>query len=260
MAILAAVFGLAVGSFLNAVIHRLHAGESFMSGRSKCPHCHLNLSAWDLVPILSFLVLKGKCAYCGKPISWQYPAVEALTAVTFALAATAYSGPEMIFVWGLSAFFILIAVYDLKHFLILDKVLYPGFVLSVAYALYQDIGKGCDFGLGCATISGLVGILFIAGFFYLQHLVSKGKWIGFGDVKFGLMLGMAAGFPLSILLLFGAYLSGALVGLALIALGKKQMGSRLPFGTFLAASAIVTMLYGQSIMSWYLELIGFSSL
>jgi prepilin signal peptidase PulO-like enzyme (type II secretory pathway) len=260
-AVVSAVFGLVVGSFLNVVINRLRLKQS-LGGRSHCPHCKHELNALDLVPLFSFLFLGGKCRYCGKPISWQYPAVEAFTGLAFMLAWLKFQafGADLAFVWILAAFFIVIAVYDLKHYLILDKVVFPGLAVAVAYALYRDFSGGCGLAWNCATISGLLGAAVVAGFFYLQHLVSGGRWIGFGDVKFGLMLGFAAGFPLCILLLFISYTAGASVGMALLATGSKQATSKMPFGTFLALGAIATLLYGQPIMNWYLDLIGFSTI
>jgi leader peptidase (prepilin peptidase) / N-methyltransferase len=255
------IIGLVVGSFLNVVINRLKLKES-LGGRSHCPHCKHQLEALDLVPLFSYLMLAGKCRYCGKPISWQYPAVEAFTALAFALAWIKFQGfgLDLFFTWILASFFIVIAVYDLKHFLILDKVVFPGLIVAVIYALIRDFGSDCGIAWSCATISGLLGAAIIAGFFYLQHLISRGKWIGFGDVKFGLMLGFASGFPLCILLLFISYVAGALVGILLILTGRKQATSKLPFGTFLGLGAIATMLYGAPILNWYLELIGVTTI
>ncbi|MBX4187893.1 MAG: A24 family peptidase, partial [Candidatus Doudnabacteria bacterium] len=156
----------------------------------------------------------------------------------------------------IASFFIVIAVYDLKHFLILDKVILPGIVIATIYAIYQSFGNPCGSFFCFPIISGGIGAMIISGFFLLQYLVSKGKWMGFGDVKFGLLLGMVAGFPLSLVLLFMAYISGAVIGLLLISLSKKEMTSKLPFGTFLSVAAIMTMIYGSQILNWYLNLIG----
>ena len=106
-------------------------------------------------------------------------------------------------------------------------------------------------------VSGILGAVLVSGFFYLQYLFSKGRWIGFGDVKFGLLLGSLFGFPLALLVLLLAYCSGAMVGVSLIALGKKKLSSKLPFGTFLGFSAIIVLLYGDQIWNWYMKLIGF---
>ncbi len=241
------VSGLIIGSFLNVVINRLHLEKS-LDGRSYCPNCKATLEAQDLVPVLSFVFLQGKCRHCGKSISWQYPAVELATTISFLLLATRYElSLSLVLACALAAFYVVIATYDLKHFLILDKVVYPGIAVAAVFAIVQG-----------HIISGLIGAAIISGFFYFQYYISKGRWIGFGDVKLGIMLGLAAGFPIAILLMFAAYMLGAITGVIMIALGKKQLGSQLPFGTFLAIAAVFTLLYGQAVMNWYSKLIGLS--
>jgi leader peptidase (prepilin peptidase) / N-methyltransferase len=246
-AAVSAVLGLVIGSFLNVVIFRLKSGKT-LNGRSQCLHCKHILSAWDLVPVFSFVFLRGKCRYCDGKISWQYPMVELFTAIFFWLAALKYGGPgvDLMFAAILGSFLIVIAVYDLKHYLILDKVVFPGIVIAAIYSIASG-----------HVISGLAGAAAVSGFFYLQYLVSRGRWIGFGDVKFGLMLGLIGGWPVALLTLFLAYMLGAVTGVSLIAAGAKQLGSKLPFGTFLSFAAIITMLYGQEILDWYMALVGF---
>lgn len=244
------VFGLMAGSFLNAVIHRLHSGQPIVSDRSRCVYCGHQLNALDLVPLLSFIVLGGKCRYCRKKISWQYPVVELATASAFVLAAINYGLQitdhrfwiDLIFICT----FIVIAVYDFKHYLILDKVVFPMLVLSLAVNIYSG-----------SLMTGILGAISLSGFFLLQYGISKGRWIGLGDVKLGLLLGSVLGFNLGILNLVLSYFSGAIVGTILIIFGKKRLKSHMPFGTFLAFSAIITMLYGRIILDWYLKLIGF---
>lgn len=253
------VFGLIVGSFLNVVINRLHTGKSFLGGRSHCPHCKHELGVLDLIPVLSFFFLRGKCKYCKKPISWQYPAIELITAIAYGLLAyqyfysglsVAFSLEFFAFLLGLvlAATFIVIAVYDIKHYLILDKVVFPAVAVAIIYAALKG-----------ELVSGLFGVLTVSGFFLAQYLASKGTWIGFGDVKFGLLLGMVAGFPGALILLFMSYLLGAVTGVTLIGFGKKDMGSILPFGAFLSASAVICMMYGDKIANWYADIIGINT-
>ncbi len=142
-------------------------------------------------------------------------------------------------------FLIVIAVFDFKHYLVLDKVIYPAFILAIVYSIYQG-----------RFFSSVIGAAIVAGFFLLQYIASRGRWIGFGDVKFGLFLGSLFGFPLSLILLMLAYCSGAIIGLALIAMNRKKLSSRLPFGAFLGFNAIIVLLYGQEILKWYMGLIG----
>lgn len=243
------IFGLIVGSFLNAVIFRLHSGESFLFGHSHCMYCGKTLQAWDLIPVLSFLFLRGHCRYCGKKISWQYPIIELITAVIFALLAyTLHPTPYTLQFWFqlvMACFLIIIAVFDFKHYLILDKVVLPATVLVMVYNIWHG-----------QLFLGILSGLGVAGFFLLQYLVSKGHWIGLGDVKLGFFLGNLFGWPQSLVMLMLAYFGGALAGLTLMALGRKKFSSRLAFGTFLSFSAIITMLYGSVIMNWYFKLIG----
>jgi len=248
MQIIIFIFGTIVGSFLNALIYRLHSGESVLSGRSKCPHCNHELSAIDLVPFFSFIFLRGKCRYCGRKISWQYPIIELLTAICFILLSSKYSvpSPEFWFYAVLFCFFIVIAVYDFKHYLILDKVIFPALAIVVLYNIWEH-----------HFIVGILSGFGISGFFLLQYLVSKGKWIGFGDVKLGLLLGNFIFWPLGPILLMLAYVIGAVVGITLIGLHKKSLGSKLPFGVFLSAATIITAIYGNAILQWYLHLLNF---
>jgi leader peptidase (prepilin peptidase)/N-methyltransferase len=256
------VLGLIVGSFLNAVIHRLKSGESFINGRSKCPHCSAELPASDLIPILSFVLLGRRCRYCKKKISWQYPAVEALTALIFLLIGSQNGfsfGIEPVMALIFSSVFIVIGIFDLKHYLILDKVVFPFLALALVFALAIDISQGCPIlSPSCRTGGGIISAIVVSVFFLLQYLISKGRWIGFGDVKFALLLGMVVGWPHILALLFLAYIIGAVVGLYAVWSGIKRMSSHLPFGSFLALSAIITMLYGSNLVAWYLGLIGFN--
>ncbi|MGE5392919.1 MAG: prepilin peptidase [Candidatus Saccharibacteria bacterium] len=256
--IISFLFGLIVGSFLNVVIFRLKSNRQFVKGRSACQSCGHELSALDLIPVASFLFLRGRCRYCRAKLSPQYPIVELVTGVVFGLIGFRFGlGLPGLSAAVLSGFFIVVAVYDFKHLLILDKVVLPGAVVALLFNVATDLSGSCASWWQCRTISGLIGAAIIAGFFLLQHLISKGRWIGFGDVKYGLMLGLSAGMGGSLVLLFVAYLAGAFAGLSLIAFGRKQLSSRLPFGTFLSLSAIITLLWGGPILSWYLALIGF---
>src|SRR3989344_7355422 len=246
MALFVIIFGLVVGSFLNAVLCRWHSGDSIASGRSLCPHCGHRLVARDLIPLLSFIWLFGRCRFCGQKISWQYPAIEALTAGIFVLLYLKFgSSLELAIAMFFASSLIVIAVFDFKHYLILDKVLLPVGAAAIIWNFFGD-----------SLVPGLVSGLGLALFFGLQYVLSRGRWIGLGDVKLGFVLGNILLWPLSLCMLMLAYFSGAVVGILLMALGKKQMSSRLPFGSFLAFSAIITMLWGDKIVAWYSGLIG----
>jgi prepilin signal peptidase PulO-like enzyme (type II secretory pathway) len=243
------ILGLIIGSFLNALIHRLYSGQSIVKDRSRCVHCHHALNAWDLIPLFSFFYLRGKCRYCGKKISWQYPLVEFFTGVVFVLLAQhlAYQvgTPQYLFQIIFASILIVVGIFDFKHYLILDVVVYPALILAIIVKIFQG-----------QLLDGVWAALAISGFFALQYFFSRGRWIGFGDVKLGLFLGMLFGLKLGLIVLFLAYMLGAVTGLVLLSLGKKSLGSRLPFGSFLAISAIIVMVTGSLLVDWYFKLIG----
>jgi prepilin signal peptidase PulO-like enzyme (type II secretory pathway) len=264
-AIIIITFGLVIGSFLNALIWRLHSGDS-MLGRSKCPGCDHQLAWFDNLPLLSYFLLDGRCRHCRQAISWQYPAVEAIMAGLFYLVflqvggeAAFYSLLDLLWLfkaWFLIAVMVLIFVYDLRWYLILDKVLAPTAAVLFLFWLAQT-GLMHDLLMATNNWLGLFYALLIGGgFFALQYLVSNGKWIGLGDVKLGLVIGMALADPrLVMAALFLAYMLGASVGLVLVAFGKKELGSKLPFGTFLSAATVAVLLWGDYLIITYFQLV-----
>lgn len=258
------LFGLIIGSFLNCFIWRLHTGESMM-GRSYCPNCRKQIAWHDNIPVLSFLVLRGKCRGCKQAISWQYPAVELVTAILFAAAFIIESGIMnyeswffldiiihnsrfMLHVlrdWLVIAVMIIIFIYDLRWYLILDKITIPAIFAFFALNIFLGINWQN------LLISGIIG----GGFFFLQLVISKGKWIGGGDVRMGVLMGVILGWPQILLALFSAYIIGSMFGLSLIAFKRKKMDSQIPFGTFLAIATIISLFWGEPILNWYLNLI-----
>lgn len=241
------LLGLMVGSFLNAVICRLKSGESIITERSKCPSCRHKLGPVDLVPVFSFLYLKGKCRFCRAGISWQYPIIEIITAALFVIGYNFFGlTGELVAFWVLSCFMVVIFTYDLKHYMILDKVTMPGMAVALLFALF--IYKLTFWQI-------LFGALIGGGIFWLQYALSKGKWVGGGDIRLGLMMGIFLGWEKLLVSLFLAYVLGALFAVILLLGKKKGMKSELPFGTFLAVSAVITLLFGDSIINWYLSLL-----
>jgi leader peptidase (prepilin peptidase)/N-methyltransferase len=245
------VFGLIIGSFLNAVIYRLYRGKSLM-GFSACPRCRHRLFPSDLVPVLSFLYLGGRCRYCKKAISWQYPLVELATAVIFLFLARSYLAFSIAggaWVFGLSlvlaALLIVIFTFDLRYYLIPDLIVLIGLTAALCYRIILPSQPVLD---------GIWGLILVSGFFGFLYLASRGSWIGLGDVKLGLFLGLLLGWKMSLVMLMLAYVGGALVGVVLILLRRKTMKSALPFGTFLTASSLVTLLWGERILAWYWQM------
>ncbi|HNP75378.1 MAG TPA: prepilin peptidase [bacterium] len=260
------VLGAIVGSFLNVVILRLKSGEKISGWRSHCPHCRHDLSPLDLIPVISFFLRRGRCRYCRKNISWQYPLVELATALLFVgffwfnlerfdcidawtclfpLAVNWQLIAALLRDWVFVSVLLVIFVYDLRWYLILDRVTVPAMIVAVLANLI----------LGLSWPSLLCGALIGGGFFWLQYVISSGKWIGGGDLRLGLLIGLMVGWPNVLVALFIAYLIGAVFSLYLVIGGKKKMKSPLPFGTFLAIATGLTMIWGEAIVNWYLSLL-----
>lgn len=250
MAFLAALLGLAVGSYLNVVIWRLRTGEQGFRSRSKCPDCHKVLKPSELVPLVSFLALKGRCSGCGAAISWQYPLVEVSTMLLFLLAwhvhggAGGVLGPEwlgflrdILFVAALTVVFVI----DARDMLVHDSVVLPA--AAAAFLLNILLGHAWT-GLLLAAAVG-------AGFFLFQYAVSRGRWIGGGDIRIGLMMGAMLGFPGVLAALLLSYVLGAVAAVFLILFGKKGWKSQLAFGTFLSVGTAVILFFGEAVWNWY---------
>lgn len=247
------ILGLTTGSFLNCVIYRLETDKSFLTGRSFCPQCNHTLSALDLIPILSFLFLKGKCRYCKKPISWQYPLVELFTSLLFLLIFnfTIYGLSSTIYYLLIICFLIIIFVYDLKHYIIPDQIIYSAIAIVVFYNIFSlYIIRHTPY----LMLNTLPAALGASGFFLLIYLISKGQWLGFGDVKLAFLMGLFLGFPNILVALFLSFFIGAVIGLLLIVKSRKTLKSEVPFGPFLVIGTIIALLYGQQIIDWYFNL------
>lgn len=238
--------GLAIGSFLNCLAWRLKENES-ITGRSHCRRCQKMISWYDNLPVLSFFLLKGKCRYCQAKISWQYPAVEFITACLF--AAAAYLAPADWLVlarnWFLIAVFILIFIMDARWYVILDKVSLPAAVIVLIVNFFLKISWSN------LLLSATIGV----SFFLIQYLVSRGRWIGGGDIRLGLLLGVALGWPNILAAIFLGYFFGAVVGVFLLLFKKKNRKSMVPLGTFLSAAAVIVLFFGDQLVNWYLQFI-----
>ena len=249
------IFGLVVGSFLNCVIYRLEVGKSFLKGRSFCPDCKHDLSWLDLIPVFSYIFLSGKCRYCDKKISIQYPLVEISTGLMFLLifqnsllTANFYFLFSVLYFLTAASLLIIIFVFDLKHFIIPDRVLFPLIGIALIYGLIFNL----------QSLNGLINIFvsaFSAGAFFLAiYLVSRGKWLGFGDVKLAFFMGLFLGFPDIIVALYSAFTIGAIIGVGLILAKRKNMKSEIPFGPFLIIGTMIAFFWGNQIINWYFNL------
>lgn len=249
---LATILGLVLGSFMNVLTFRLISGSSIVMGRSQCQTCGFLLKARDLIPVVSFLWLLGKCRQCDNPISWQYPAVEMLTAVIFAVVTIVHlQAPtlvplmlarDLVFAFGLIALF----VFDYRWLVLPDQLTLPLCVLAILF----------NIGLGVNAVSLFAGAMVGGGLYFGLWAISRGAWVGSGDIRMGTMMGLMVGFPAIMFALYVSYLVGGVVALVLLLSGKKQHGSTLPMGTFLSIGTLATLII-QIIRPDYLMLFGF---
>lgn len=275
------VLGLSLGSFVNALVWRLHEqaepkskkskknpknGDSqtnqysILTGRSMCPDCQRMLTAADLIPVVSWLALKGKCRYCRRPIAWQYPLVEISTAGLF--VASYYFWPLNLTGTGLLQFvlwlgflvgFMALAVYDLRWKILPNRIVFPLIFLAMAQVLIVASNYG---GGWPVILHAIWGVLISAGPFFILFEISRGRWIGGGDVKLGIVLGLLVGGPArAVLMLFMASVLGTLAALPFILAHKMNRSSQIPFGPFLLLATIITYLFGSNIIAWYSRLI-----
>ena len=221
-----------------------------------CPECHHTLQPLDLVPVLSWVLLKGKCRYCKKPIPIQYPAVELATAGLFACMYAFWPQPltgaqPVLFGLWLIAAVILVAmsVYDFRWMLLPDKLMVPLFVIASAIAAFNVFTSD---NLAHAALNNFLAVMIGGTIFYLIFQLSAGKMIGGGDVKLGWALGLMLGTAVNaMLMLFLAGLGGSFVALILLITGKLKRNALIPFGPFLIFGALVVLLFGASITDWY---------
>ena len=239
------ILGVCIGSFLNCAIYRIEQEKS-LKGRPFCPHCKHTLSWMDLFPVFSYLFLGGKCRYCKKKISVQYPLVELATGILFVLLFNPQSVIHSIFYLVISCFLIVIFIYDLKHYLIPEVALFPAILVVIVYNLIPPYNLG-------QIESTLLATFVSALFFFLLYWLSKERAMGFGDVELVILLGLLLGWPNIFLALFLAFFFGAIMGVILMVFGKKGLKSAIPFGPFLIAGTFITMLYGNQIIQWYLS-------
>lgn len=256
-------FGAVIGSFLNVVILRLPDGRR-LSGRSHCGSCRHILGALDLAPMLSYIFLRGRCRFCKAKISPRYFIVEAAAGVLFA-AAFYFLKPEslpavllLLKYWLFLAALVAVFVVDLEHFLILDQVVLPVSLLMLGLNMVLDFSsKTTILSLSGHFTSGLMGAGFLWLLFFSVWFLSSGKWLGFGDVKLAVMLGLALGWPLTFAGLMLAVMLGGATSVFLLVFSSKTLKSQIPFGTFLALGATLALFFGNQIFNWYLATLGF---
>ena len=263
------LYGIVVGSFLNVCIHRLPRQESIVRPRSRCPQCGHAIAAYDNIPLVSYLLLRGRCRHCKTRISPLYFFIE-LTAGLLALFLYSVFGLTLAFAKAatLGAALLVLTVTDWRERLLPDRVTFPGMAAGLVFSLFVPVEDGSGLfltrlvGLPAAplwlhsVLDSLVGALLAAGLLYglgeIYFRLRGCEGMGFGDVKMMAMVGFFLGPKLALLTIFLGSTGGAILGLAFIAASGKGSRYELPFGSFLGAAAVVVMVWGKPLLDWYL--------
>jgi leader peptidase (prepilin peptidase) / N-methyltransferase len=253
VAAISGVYGLVIGSFLNVVIWRVPRSESIVKPASHCPECDTKIANRDNIPLVSWILLRGRCRTCGTTISPRYPFVELLTAVLFAAVGARFSHS-----WALPAYLVLtsalvaLSAIDLEHYLLPNRILYPTDALMIPLLAAASLGEHDWSAFVRAIGAGTVAF----AIFFVIHMISP-RGMGFGDVRLSFLLGLALGWLGWGELaggLFTGFLYGAVIGVVLIAVKIRGRKQQIPFGPFLAAGAMTFVLFGEPLVDWYQHL------
>jgi prepilin signal peptidase PulO-like enzyme (type II secretory pathway) len=243
------VLGMCIGSFINCLIWRRNNNMRITNGRSQCVHCGRTLRWYENIPVLSFLFLRGRCRTCLKPIPKYYVIVEFFTGILFLLvywlAASHYQNDWVVLTRDLFFLSILMIIFveDCVYQTIQSEIIWLGIVGGFIFNYF----------LGVPILNMVIGAAIGCGFFLIQYIISKGRWIGGGDVRMGAMMGVWLCAPVVIFAIFAAYILGAFVSIILLLGRKRGWGSAIPFGPFLAFSTFLALFYGQFVVDWYLR-------
>lgn len=243
--ITAFLFGSVIGSFLNVCIYRIPKKESIVFPSSHCPACNKKIKPYDNIPIISYILLKGRCRECGEKISFQYPLVEFLNAAGYVIMIWKFGvGINALIYALLYSALIVVTFIDLEHQIIPDRITLPGILIGfILGAAVLPVG----------WLNSLIGLLLGGGLFYLVAVASRGG-MGGGDIKLIAMIGAFLGWRYTLLTIFLGALAGAIVGLSLMIFKGKGRKHPVPFGPFLALGAIASLLWGNDIIKWYINL------
>lgn len=260
--ILVCILGLIIGSFLNVCIYRLPQNQSIITPPSHCMICNNRLRPFDLIPILSWLILRGRCRYCGTTIPFRYPAVEILTGIFFVFCFNEFGlGPELFKALILTSFLIVITFIDYDHQLILDKVVIGlagtgiGINLLINYinVLANYVGINTFFFVEYISfVDMLFGALLGGGLLLIIAVASRGG-MGCGDIKFAAALGLWLGWQYTLMTLLLAFLIGGVFGVIILALKIRGRKDVIPFGPFIALGAWISLLYGVDLLKFYIR-------
>jgi prepilin signal peptidase PulO-like enzyme (type II secretory pathway) len=255
--VVAGIFGLIFGSAINAVVWRLYVGRSWVKGRSECPDCGHILAGKDLVPVLSWLSLRGKCRYCHMPIK-DHPIVELATAALFMLSTNALE-PSSTLKFTVTAFWlvmlvmlIVLAVFDARWMILPDKVTLPLMVVALIYQITLSVMNRDP----RALLGVLAAAILAGGAFYAIVLFSKGRAMGGGDIKLAFTMGLILGPRNIVVAMVVAFNVAAIIGIGLMLIRKKGRKDQISFGPFLVFGTIIAFLFGAQIVDWYLRING----
>jgi len=283
------IFGAVLGSFLNLVSDRVVKGEKIVASHSRCDKCGKELKALNLIPVISFLVQRGKCSFCKTGLSWYYPFSEILAGFLLVLAAilSKFSVVDSFSIDSLIGFLFLVIVFsffeilllaDLKYLLIPDKIVVPAIIFVAIFHIsttvanlydYRNRLQNDDFGrylLKAGFFENQVGTalralgfnfgsaIAIALFFLFIVWVTRGRGMGGGDIRLGLLVGLVNGFPYNLLAVFLGFFIGAVVSIGLVITHKKTLKSVVPFGPFLILGSLICFVWGAEILNWYFNL------
>lgn len=253
------VIGLACGSFALAMVDRMKSGRDWVRGRSECDMCKKKLQVIDLIPVVSWVSSRGKCRYCGKKLSVIYPLTELAVGLAFVLSyiywpenLNGFSAISMFIIWLVAIVMMAgLFLFDIRWFILPNKLVKPLIGLGVVWAVIDISNKGLSIGI---ILNYLLAIAVGAGIFWLLYTFSKGKWIGDGDIRLGIAIGLFTGSLLEAwFTLFMASVIGIIVSLPLILKTKKskRLKLKIPFGPLLIVALYITVLFGESIIEWY---------
>jgi leader peptidase (prepilin peptidase)/N-methyltransferase len=247
--VLLGLVGLVVGSFLNVCIGRLPAGESVVTPRSRCPFCRKPIAWYDNIPVVSYLVLGGRCRHCKARIPLRYPLIEMATGALFVLQGLAWGGDLPLLGARLVFTAMLIVLFgtDFETQRLPNVITIPGIVIGIAFSVFLPPGL-LESVLGAAIGAGVLGLIR-----WLWKRFTGVEGMGLGDVKMIAMIGAFLGWRQVWVVLFLSSLVGAVIGILLMIAGGRSMQSRLPFGTFLALAALIASLVGSELLNWYLS-------
>ncbi|MCP4567676.1 MAG: prepilin peptidase [FCB group bacterium] len=247
---LAALLGLAIGSFLNVLIYRLPREQKVVLERSCCPNCRKRIAFYDNIPVISYLVLLGKCRICNAPISARYPMVEILNAALYVFFIFLDGLTlQLALHWFLASALLVIFFIDLEFQIIPDKITFPGMVIGLIGAFFVETP-----GIVNALIGFVVGGGALLAVAYLGEWLFKKEAMGGGDIKMAAMMGAFVGWQKVLLIFMGGAVIGMIVSLIWMGMSEKVRKERLiPFGPFLAVAALIIVVYGDSLLSFYIN-------